>query len=106
VISALFMNIQALQATVPKKRGDTDKVSVVDRKEQKKLTEAEVQKLLARINEISKIDVKSLPGKERRELRREVRDIRDTLNKNADGFSIYIGGGALIVILLLLILLL
>lgn len=71
-----------------------------------KLTESEVIRLVARVDEIKKMDIKNLPAKEKRELRKEVRNIQKKLDMNADGFSIYIGGGALIVIIVLLILLL
>lgn len=75
-------------------------------KQQAKLSDAEVQVLLARLDEIKSMDLKSLTVKEKKDLRKEVRDIRDKLSMNSDGFSIYIGGGALIVIIILLILLL
>lgn len=104
LVSAFLLNVATLQAADPKKKKGDNKESVQVKKEQQKLSDEEVQAMVARIDEIDKMDKKALTAKERRDLRREVRDIKDKVNQNADG--IYIGGGALLVVIILLILLL
>jgi Na+-transporting methylmalonyl-CoA/oxaloacetate decarboxylase gamma subunit len=104
IVAAFMLNISALEASEPKKKKSADKEKVQDANEQQKLSDEEVQKMVARIDEINSMDKKALTPKERRALRKEVRDIKDMVNKNAEG--IYIGGGALLVVIVLLILLL
>lgn len=105
ILSAFMVNVSSVLAADPKNdKNDSKKPVKVEK--QSKLSEAEVQVLLARIDEIKSMDFKSLSVKEKKDLRREIRDIRDQLSMNSDGFNIYIGGGALIVIIILLILLL
>ncbi|NJK97412.1 MAG: hypothetical protein HC905_23110 [Bacteroidales bacterium] len=81
VLLVILMSLPNLYAATPDliKDGDKDK-SRTSKKEQK-LTDAEVEKLVNRINEIKSIDVKELPPVERRELRKEVRDIRKKLDE-------------------------
>lgn len=105
ILAALFLGVSQSYAVAPlnKKANYTIEEPV---KKSEKLSEAEVQKMVARINEIKSKDLKSLPASERRELRKEVREIRDKLNKNADGFSVYIGGGVILIVIVVLLLLL
>jgi hypothetical protein len=105
-LSAFMVNLSLIQAAGNMNDKSTKKNPVKVEKQQAKLSDAEVQVLLARLDEIKSMDLKSLTVKEKKDLRKEVRDIRDKLSMNSDGFSIYIGGGALIVIIILLILLL
>ncbi len=65
----------------------------------------EVGLLIGRLEEIKDTDVSSLSGTERRELRKETRDIQKQLHA-LSGSGIYISVGAAILIVLLLILLL
>lgn len=102
-LAAFMLNLSMLQASEPKDK-KAKKETVQTKKEVTKLSEAEIQKLTARVNEINQMDMKTLTPRERRELRKEVRGINDKINKSADG--IYIGGGALLVIIILLLLLL
>lgn len=106
ILSALIFTTTIVHAAPPTAIKSDKKETPKVEKKQQKLSETDVKQMVARIEEIKKMDIKSLPAKERKELRREVRTIRDNLNQNADGFSIYIGGGALLVIIILLILLL
>lgn len=105
VFSAFIVINATSSSVIPGKIKDEDKKSVKVEKKQK-LSDAEVEKLVLRVNEINNMDVKNLPANERRVLKKELRDIRKKLDRNADGFSLYIGGGALLVIILILILLL
>jgi hypothetical protein len=65
---------------------------------------AEVQKMLDRLEEIKEIDKSSLTRIEKKELRKEVREIKATLRSSGNG--VYLSVGAIIIIILLLILLL
>ncbi|MFO7722287.1 MAG: hypothetical protein R6V49_03595 [Bacteroidales bacterium] len=65
----------------------------------------EVGLMIARLEEIRDMDVSMLANAEKRDLRREVRDIENDL-KAYNGGGLYISLGAAILIILLLILLL
>jgi hypothetical protein len=60
--------------------------------------------LMARLREIDEMDKSDLSRSEKRELRKEVREIEKTLNSRGGG--VYLSVGALIIVILLLILLL
>lgn len=64
---------------------------------------AEVKALLLRLDEIKAKDLSKLNSSEKKELRKEVKSIKDQL-KGPNG--IYLSAGAIIIIILLLILLL
>jgi hypothetical protein len=66
---------------------------------------AEVNVLLARLNEINAIDKSKLKAPEKKELRKEVRAIKSELNEMSSK-GVYLSVGAIIIIVLLLILLL
>lgn len=104
VIAAFLLNVTSLQAAEPKKKKSDNKENVQIGEEQNKLSEAEIQVYVARVDEIKNMDKKDLTAQQRRELRKEVREIKDIVKQNAEG--IYIGGGALLVVIILLILLL
>lgn len=65
---------------------------------------AESEALLARLEEINEMDKSDLTRSEKRDLRKEVRQIDKTLILNGGG--VYLSVGALILVVLLLILLL
>lgn len=65
---------------------------------------AEVKALLLRLDEINVMDKKDLNAPEKRELRKEVRNIKSQLSEIGDG--LYLSVGAIVIILLLLIILL
>lgn len=71
----------------------------------------EVAAMELRLNEIKAMDTKALSSAEKKELRKEVREIKSDLKANSESASVNSGGvyvsvGAAIVIVLLLILLL
>lgn len=66
-------------------------------------TSANGKTLMLRLNEIKMMEKSNLKASDRKQLRNEVRSIREQL-KTADG-GIYLSVGAIIIILLLLILL-
>jgi hypothetical protein len=61
--------------------------------------------VLARLNEIKAMDMSTMSAKERKELRREVRTIREQV-KAADSQGVYLSLGAILIIILLLVLIL
>ena len=65
-------------------------------------SDAESEVLLSRLEEINEMDKSDLTHSEKRELRKEVRQIDKTLN----GGGVYLSVGAIIIVILLLILLL
>jgi hypothetical protein len=69
-----------------------------------KSLQAESEALIARLEEINEMDKSELTRSEKRELRKEVRQIDKTLAINDGG--IYLSVGAIIIVILLLILLL
>lgn len=64
---------------------------------------AEFKTMLNRLDEIKNMDKSNLKSYERKELRKEVRDIKSTLKRSGGG--LYISAGAIIVILLILLIL-
>lgn len=66
---------------------------------------ARVEVLTNRLNEIKAMDIKSMSGKEKRVLRKEVRSIEKEIKQTNDS-GVYISVGAIIIILILLIVLL
>ena len=63
-----------------------------------------VQPLLQRLHDIKEMDKSNLSRTEKKDLRKEVKNIREQLKKASNG--IYLSVGAIIIIVLLLILLL
>jgi hypothetical protein len=66
--------------------------------------DAESEALLVRLEEINEMDKSDLTRSEKKELRKEVREIDKTLALNGGG--VYLSVGAIIIVILLLILLL
>lgn len=64
---------------------------------------AKMEAMVTRLNEIKDMDKSNMSGAERKELRKEVRAIKDSVK---DSGGVYISVGAIIIILLLLIILL
>ncbi|PKP26242.1 MAG: hypothetical protein CVU03_04290 [Bacteroidetes bacterium HGW-Bacteroidetes-2] len=64
---------------------------------------AHVQNMLNRIDEIKEMDRSTLTRSERKELRKEVRDINKEIRSTGNG--LYLSVGAIIIILLLIIIL-
>ena len=63
---------------------------------------AEIKTVLNRLEEIKNMDKSDLTSSEKRELRREVRDIKKTI-KASGSRGIFISTGAIIIILLVLL---
>ncbi len=69
-----------------------------------KLSEEEVTNYRERVEEIRDMDKSEMSSSEKKELKNELKDIKETMRR--DGGYIYIGGGTLILIIILLIILL
>jgi peptidoglycan hydrolase CwlO-like protein len=80
----------------------SDNPAVPDKKENK-LSKEEISRLTKRIEEIRDIDKTNLTVKEKRELRKELKGIKENVRKS--GGYIYISAGTLILIIILIILL-
>lgn len=66
--------------------------------------EAEMQRMMNRLEEIKAMDLENMPRSEKRKYAKEVKQIQKKMN--AVGGGVYISAGALIIIILLLILIL
>jgi hypothetical protein len=85
---------------------DTDKKKTdpaIPEKTENKLSDEEIKLLTNRVEEIRDMDKSNLTAKERKALRKELREIKENVQRN--GGYIYIGAGTLLVILLIVILL-
>jgi glucosamine 6-phosphate synthetase-like amidotransferase/phosphosugar isomerase protein len=80
----------------------TDKPAI-PAKTENKMSEEELSRLTKRVEEIRDMDKTNMTVKEKRELKKEAKSIRENVKK--DGGYIYIGGGTLLLIILLIILL-
>jgi peptidoglycan hydrolase CwlO-like protein len=106
VILFVFIMIFTLSATTAF-ANKTDKKSsdklAVPVKTENKLSEEELTRLTKRVEEIRDMDKTDMTVKEKRELRKELRTIKENVRR--DGGYIYIGGGTLLLIIILIILL-
>lgn len=68
-----------------------------------KLTEEEISAYRARVEEIRGMDKSELTVSEKKELKKELKDIKETMRR--DGTYIYVGAGTVILIIILLLLL-
>ena len=83
--------------------GKTSDNSAAVVKTENKLSTEEVARMTKRVEEIRTMDKSELTVKEKRELRKEVKGIKENVKK--DGGVIYISGGVLILIILIIVLL-
>ncbi len=73
-------------------------------KTENKLSEEELSRLTKRVEEIRNMDKTNMTAKEKRGLKKELKEIKTNVRK--DGGGVYIGVGTLILIIILLIVLL
>jgi len=71
-------------------------------KTEKKLTAEEIAVMTTRVEEIRNMDKSEMTVLEKRELRKELKGIKENVNKN--GEVIYISGGTLLLIILIIVL--
>jgi hypothetical protein len=68
-----------------------------------KLTEEEISNYRARVEEIRGMDKSEMTVSEKKELKNELKDIKETMRR--DGVYFYVGGSALLIILILILIL-
>jgi hypothetical protein len=88
--------------------GKTDLKSASDNtaatvKTENKLSEEEMSRLTKRVEEIRAMDKSEMTSVEKRELRKELRGIKENVKK--DGSVVYISGSVLLLIIILIIIL-
>jgi predicted trehalose synthase len=96
-VSLMFLSLSA--STVFASKSDP---TAVPAKTENKLTADEMSRLKNRVVEIRDMDKTNLTVKEKRELRKELKVIKETVKK--DGGYVYIGGTTLLLIIILIIL--
>jgi hypothetical protein len=95
------LGISSAYAAEPEKN---EKKDALPDKTENKLSDEELSRLTRRVEEIRDMDKSDMTAKEKKELKKELKGIKETVK--ADGGYIYIGAGTLLVVILLLILLL
>ncbi len=105
LILTVPMHSQANETSRTKSAEEISASAIVEAK-------ADINKMSIRLEEINKIDIESISKTEKKELRKEVRNIKNELSTYSKSDSVaansnglYISGGALIIIILLIILL-
>lgn len=81
---------------------ETEKKAVTVKTETK-LTDAEIERITKRVEEIREMDKSDLTASEKNELKSELKEMKKEVKKG--GGTIYIGGATLLLIIILLILL-
>jgi predicted trehalose synthase len=105
-IILVYLMILSLGASSAFAAGSDKKTSdnpAIPDKTENKLSEDELSRLTKRVEEIRDMDKSDLTAKEKRDLKKELKAIKETVRR--DGGYIYIGAGTLLVIILLVILL-
>jgi hypothetical protein len=101
MVSLMIFSLGLSFASGSDKKGDE---SAVPSKTENKLSAEELNRLTRRVEEIRDMDKSELTTAEKKELKKELKGIREAVKAN--GGYIYIGAGTLLVIILLVILLL
>ncbi|MGE5406161.1 MAG: hypothetical protein ACM3NR_00505 [Methanosarcina sp.] len=99
-LMVLSLGISSAFAAEPDKN---EKKDALPEKTENKLSEEELSRMNRRVEEIRDMDKSDMTAKEKKELKKELKGIKENLK--AGGY-IYIGAGTLLVIILLVILLL
>jgi hypothetical protein len=79
---------------------ESDKLAV---KTENKLSDAEIDRITNRVEEIRKMDKSDLTGAEKSELKSELKEMKKDVKKS--GGTVYIGGATLVLIIILVLLL-
>ncbi|WP_296703127.1 hypothetical protein [Algoriphagus sp.] len=98
-VFALFLSVQFLQA-----EPISDKESKKDKTELTEAQKIRAKEMQARLDEIKAMDFKSMSKDEIKDIRSELKDMKE--EAKAEGKGLYLSIGAIIIILLLLILIL
>jgi hypothetical protein len=87
--------------TDPKNNSDNP---AIPNKTENRLSDEEISRLTKRVEEIRDVDKTNMTVKEKRALKKELKEIKENVNRG--GGVIYIGTGTLILIIILVIILL
>ncbi len=103
----IFIMILSLTATTAfasnsDKKSESDNLAV-PAKTENKLSAEEMSRLTKRVEEIRDMDKSNMSGTEKREMKKELKSIKENVRRN--GSVVYIGTGTLILIIILVILL-
>jgi hypothetical protein len=79
--------------------------AIKENTKENRMSNSEAQRLLSRLREIRGMDKSALTTDKKKDLRKEVNNIKDQVQKNRPGYFIYISLTALIIIILLILLL-
>ena len=103
VIVAIFtLSTMMASASKADKNSETEKPAIPVKTENK-LSDAEIDRITKRVEEIRKMDKSDLTVEEKSELKSELKTMKENVKKA--GGTIYIGGATLILIIILVILL-
>ncbi len=104
-VIVMFFTMSATMAFAGNKDVKTDaEKSAVPVKTENKLSNEEITRLTNRVEEIRDMDKSEMSAKERKELRKELKGIKENVKKNSG--TVVISGAALVLIIVLLIILL
>lgn len=92
----------SLSATVSASTKSPEK-NAIPSKTENKLSEEELSRLNKRVEEIRDMDRTNMSAREKRELRKELKEIKEDLRRS--GGYVYIGAGTIILIIILVVLL-
>lgn len=104
MVSLMILSLGVSTAFAAETEKNRKNEAAIPDKKENKLSEEELNRMTRRVEEIRDMDKSDLTAKEKKELRKELRSMKENV-KEAGGY-IYIGAGTLLVIILLVILLL
>ena len=99
-IAILMIFTLGISTTFAENKNPKSKTEVTT---EQKLSSEEITRLTNRVKEIYNMDKSKMTFTEKRELRKEVKEIKKTMK--ADGVVIYLSSAAIVIIILLIILL-
>jgi hypothetical protein len=100
-IMIFTLSASTVFANKPDSKSASEKTAVPIKSENK-LSEEEMSRLTKRVEEIRDMDKTNMTGTEKREMRKELKSIKENVKRS--GGYIYIGGSTLLLIILILIL--
>ena len=103
LLMVISMSATTVLAANTNTKNPTEKLAV-PAKTENKLNDEQVNRLKSRVREIRDMDKTNMTSSEKLALRKEVKEIKQTVKK--EGGYIYIGGATVVLIVILLIILL
>lgn len=101
-VALFFSSASMVFANKPDSGPETEKPAVPVKTENK-LSDAEIDRITKRVEEIRKMDKNDLTAEEKNELKSELREMKKEVKKA--GGTVYIGGATLVLIIILILLL-